>query len=63
MTLQALARGVLRTLAKEDMKDYRSRGFYTTITKAGYCKVLMFDWPREQKKLDDFNLWRNQNGK
>ena len=58
-----LADELLETIAKEDEEYFQRHGFYTTRTKANECRVLCFNWPQEQKKLDDFNLWRNQNGK
>lgn len=60
-TLGVLADELLETIAKEDEAYFQRHGFYTTRTRAGECKVLRFDWPREQRRLDDFNLWRTQN--
>ena len=57
-----LADELLETIAKEDEAYFQRHGFYTTFTKAGDCKVLVFDLPDEQKKLEDFNLWRTKNG-
>ena len=48
-------------IALEDMKSFQKNGFYTTFTKAGDCKVLVFDLPNEQRKLEDFNIWRGMN--
>ena len=59
--LQALAKEILETIALEDMKSFQKNGFYTTFTKAGDCKVLVFDLPNEQRRLEDFNLWRTKN--
>ena len=56
-----LADELLEAIALEDMKSFQKNGFYTTFTKAGDCKVLEFDLPNEQKKLEDFNLWRCMN--
>ena len=56
-----LADELLEAIALEDMKSFQKNGFYTTFTKAGDCKVLVFDLPDEQKKLEDFNLWRETN--
>ena len=55
-----LADELLEAIALEDMKSFQKNGFNTTITKAGDCKVLVFDLPNEQKRLEDFNLWREQ---
>ena len=60
--LSQLADELLEAIALEDMKSFQKNGFYTTFTKAGDCKVLVFDLPNEQKKLEDFNLWRTKNG-
>ena len=60
--LSQLADELLEAIALEDMKSFQKNGFYTTFTKAGDCKVLVFDLPNEQKKLEDFKLWRNKNG-
>ena len=57
-----LADELLEAIALEDMKSFQKNGFYTTFTKAGDCKVLVFDLPDEQRKLEDFNLWRDENG-
>ena len=62
MTLQALAKDLLETIAQEDEAYFQRHGFYTTRTRAGECKVLVFDLPNEQKKLEDFNIWRAKNG-
>ena len=60
--LSQLADELLEAIALEDMKSFQKNGFYTTFTKAGDCKVLVFDLPNEQKKLEDFNIWRCKNG-
>ena len=60
--LSQLADELLEAIALEDMKSFQKNGFYTTFTKAGDCKVLVFDQPNERKKLEDFNLWRTKNG-
>ena len=49
--LSQLADELLEAIALEDMKSFQKNGFYTTFTKAGDCKVLVFDLPNEQKKL------------
>ena len=59
--LSQLADELLEAIALEDMKSFQKNGFYTTFTKAGDCKVLVFDLPDEQRKLEDFNLWRCKN--
>jgi len=56
-----LADELLETIALEDMKSFQKNGFYTTFTKAGDCKVLVFDLPNEQTKLEQFNIWRTKN--
>lgn len=56
--LNALAIDVLETLAKEDETFYKARGFYTTKTKAGDCKVLQFSIPKEK---DQYESWRENN--
>jgi len=56
-----LADELLETIAKEDEAYFQQHGFYTTRTRAGDCKVLVFDLPDEQRKLEDFNLWRCKN--
>lgn len=61
MTLQALAKDLLETIAQEDEAYFQRHGFYTTRTRAGDCKVLVFEIPKEQKKLEDFNIWRCKN--
>ena len=38
-----LADELLEAIALEDMKSFQKNGFYTTFTKAGDCKVLVFD--------------------
>lgn len=61
MTLQALAKDLLETIAQEDEAYFQRHGFYTTRTRAGDCKVLVFEIPKEQKRLEDFNIWRCKN--
>ena len=61
MTLQALAKDLLETIAQEDEAYFQRHGFYTTRTRANECRVLVFEIPNEQKKLEDFNLWRETN--
>ena len=56
-----LADKLLETIALEDEAYFHRKGFYTTRTKANECKVLVFEIPNEQKKLEDFNLWRTKN--
>ena len=56
-----LADELLETIAKEDEAYFQRHGFYTTRTRANECKVLVFEIPKEQKRLDEFNLWRNAN--
>lgn len=56
-----LADELLEAIALEDMKSFQKNGFYTTFTKAGDCKVLVFDLPNEQRRLEDFNIWRTKN--
>ena len=53
-TIGALADELLETIAREDEKFFQQHGFYTTRTKANECKVLVFDIPREQTKLEQF---------
>ena len=60
--LSQLADELLEAIALEDMKSFQKNGFYTTFTKAGDCKVLVFDLPNEQKKLEQFNIWRTKKG-
>lgn len=55
-----LADELLETIAKEDEAYFQRHGFYTTRTRAGECKVLVFEIPEEQKRLEDFNLWRTK---
>ena len=62
-SLGKLADELLETIAKEDKAYFQRHGFYTTRTRAGECKVLVFQIPSEQKRLEDFNLWRENNGK
>lgn len=56
-----LADELLETIAKEDEAYFQRHGFYTTRTRAGECRVLVFEIPNEQTKLDEFNLWRGMN--
>ena len=56
-----LADELLETIALEDEMYFQRHGFYTTRTRAGECKVLVFEIPEEQKRLDEFNLWRETN--
>ena len=60
-TIGRLADELLETIALEDKAYFQRHGFYTTRTRAGECKVLVFEIPKEQKKLEDFNLWRCKN--
>ena len=57
-----LADELLETIALEDEAYFQRHGFYTTRTRAGECKVLVFQIPEEQRKLEDFNIWRTKNG-
>lgn len=57
-----LADELLETIALEDEAYFQSHGFYTTRTTANECKVLVFQIPKEQKRLDEFKLWRENNG-
>ena len=59
--LSKLADELLETIALEDEMFFQRHGFYTTRTRAGECKVLVFQIPEEQTKLEQFNLWRNKN--
>ena len=56
-----LADELLETIAKEDEEYFQRHGFYTMRTRANECKVLVFEIPEEQKRLEDFNLWRCKN--
>ena len=56
-----LADELLETIALEDEMYFQRHGFYTTRTRANECRVLVFEIPNEQKKLEDFNIWRNAN--
>ena len=56
-----LADKLLETIALEDEAYFQRHGFYTTRTRANECRVLVFEIPNEQKKLEDFNLWRCKN--
>ena len=57
-----LADELLETIALEDEAYFQRHGFYTTRTTANECRVLVFEIPNEQKKLEDFNIWRTKNG-
>ena len=57
-----LADKLLETIALEDEAYFQRHGFYTTRTRANECRVLVFEIPNEQRKLEDFNLWRTKNG-
>ena len=57
-----LADELLETIALEDEAYFQRPGFYTTRTRANECRVLVFEIPNEQKKLEDFNIWRTKNG-
>ena len=57
-----LANELLETIALEDEAYFQRHGFYTTRTRANECKVLVFEIPNEQKKLEQFNIWRCKNG-
>ena len=57
-----LADELLETIALEDEAYFQRHGFYTTRTRANECRVLVFEIPNEQRKLEDFNLWRTKNG-
>ena len=57
-----LADKLLETIALEDEAYFQRHGFYTMRTRANECKVLVFEIPKEQKKLEDFNIWRCKNG-
>ena len=57
-----LADELLETIAKEDEAYFQRHGFYTMRTRANECSVLVFEIPNEQKKLEDFNIWRDENG-
>ncbi|WP_295603884.1 hypothetical protein [uncultured Methanobrevibacter sp.] len=52
--LHSLAKGILETIAAEDEEYFQKNGFYTMRTRAGECKVLVFEIPREQRKLEEF---------
>ena len=56
-----LADELLETIALEDEAYFQRHGFYTTRTRANECRVLVFEIPNEQRKLEDFNLWRETN--
>ena len=53
-SIGALADELLEVIAREDEKFFQRNGFYTTRTKANECRVLVFDIPREQTKLEQF---------
>ena len=53
-----LADELLETIALEDEAYFQRHGFYTMRTRANECKVLVFEIPEEQRRLEDFNLWR-----
>ena len=57
-----LADELLETIALEDEAYFQRHGFYTTRTRANECRVLVFEIPNEQKRLEDFNIWRCKNG-
>lgn len=57
-----LADELLETIAKEDKAYFQRHGFYTTRTRANECQVLVFQIPNEQRRLDEFNIWRGKNG-
>ena len=57
-----LADELLETIALEDEAYFQRHGFYTMRTRAGECKVLVFEIPEEQRKLTDFEIWRENNG-
>ena len=57
-----LADELLETIALEDEAYFQRHGFYTMRTRANECRVLVFEIPNEQKKLEDFNRWRTKNG-
>lgn len=60
--LHVLAKELLETIAAEDEAYFHRKGFYTTRTKANECKVLTFSIPQEQRSLDEFITWRDENG-
>ena len=60
-TIGRLADELLETIALEDEAYFQRHGFYTMRTRANECQVLVFQIPEEQKRLDEFNLWRTQN--
>ena len=57
-----LADELLETIALEDEAYFQRHGFYTTRTRANECRVLVFEIPEEQRRLEDFNIWRCKNG-
>ena len=60
-TIGRLADELLETIALEDEAYFQRHGFYTMRTRAGECKVLVFEIPDEQTKLEQFNIWRCKN--
>ena len=60
-TIGKLADELLETIALEDEAYFQRHGFYTMRTRANECKVLVFEIPKEQRRLEDFNLWRCKN--
>ena len=52
--LSTLAKEILETIAAEDEEYFQKHGFYTMRTRANECKVLVFEIPREQRKLEEF---------
>ena len=59
-TISKLADELLETIALEDEAYFQKHGFYTTRTRANECKVLVFNWPEEQRKLNEFYSWRHK---
>ena len=59
-TIGRLADELLETIAAEDEAYFQKHGFYTMRTRAGECKVLVFNLPDEQTKLEDFEIWREK---
>ena len=52
--LHSLAKGILETIAAEDEEYFQKNGFYTTKTKAGECRVLVFEIPEQKKEYEQF---------
>ena len=52
--LQLLAKNMLETIAEEDKRFFQRHGFYTTKTKAGECRVLVFEIPKQKKEYEQF---------